>query len=282
MRPGMSRLAGKLAAALLKALGLQRQAEAPPAAVTGSSTAPQSKLPEAELRLIESVAVALRDAVDTLRGFSELLARGEGPRRGSEAAETASRFILEGSEDLNRFLANLQDFVRLEQGRLRLAEQQADPAELVEAALSACRTAVERADVTILARLAEGLELHCDPVRISNAIADMVLWAAYMAPAGSKIGLTLSGLPEAGVALSVTATVELHERGAVEGLFEPDPAAHGLRGFSLPVARRVALLHSGDLTAEHGPGGQTTLHLVLPAHRILPPIAADACESRAA
>ena len=265
MRPGMSRLAGELAAALFKALGLQRKAEAPPPAVTGSPPATQSKVPVAELRLIESVAGALREAVDTIRGFSELLARGEGPRRGSETAETASLFILESSEDLNRCLGNLQDFVRLEQGRFRLAEQQADAAELVEAALSACRGAVERADVTILARLAEGLELYCDPVRIRNAIAGMVLWMASVAPAGSKIGLTLSRRPDTRVALSITGISEMHRRGAAEGLFEPDPAAHGLRGFSLPVARRVTLLHGGDLTAEHGPGGKITLHLVLPA-----------------
>jgi signal transduction histidine kinase len=266
---------------MLKVSGLRREAEAPPPAMP-SPPAPQPGLPEAELRLIESVAAALRDAVDTIRGFSGLLAGGDGPGRGRDAAEMANRFILQSSEDLNRFLTNLQDFVRHEQGRLRLAEQQVDAAELVEAALSACRGAAERADVTILARLAEGLELHCDPVRIRNAIADMVLWAARMAPAGSVIGLTLARLPGAGVTLSVTGIAELHRRDAADGLFEPTPGAAGLSGFALPVARRVALLHSGDLTAEHGPSGQTELRLVLPAHRVIWPQRTDACESRAA
>jgi signal transduction histidine kinase len=276
----MSQLARGLAAAMLTAWGHLHEPEAPPATETRDS--PQAALPEAELRLIESVAGALRDGLNTIRGFSEILAQDSGARRGAQDAHTASRFILESSEELNRFLANLQDFVRHEQGRLRLAEQQVDAADLVEAALGPCRGAAERADVTIVARLAEGFELRCDPARIRNAIANMVLWAAGLAPPGSVIALRLKELPGAGVVVSVSCRAELPAGGGTDGLFEPRPVADGLSGFSLPVARRVALLHAGDLTAEHEADGQTTLRLVLPPHRVIWPQRADACESRAA
>jgi light-regulated signal transduction histidine kinase (bacteriophytochrome) len=263
MCPGMSPLTRGLAAvAALAARAF------PQDATNGSPT------PADQLSLIESVAGTLRDGLSTIKGFSELLAHGE-----SADAASASRFILESSEDLNRFLANLQEFVRHEQGRLCLLEQQVDAAELVESALSACRGTAERADITILARLIEGVELNCDPPRIRNAIANMVLWAAGMAIPGSAIVLRLLCLPDGGIAIAVTGMVAAPPPDA---LFEPRPDADGLLSFSLPVARRVALLHSGDLTADHGAGGVMTLCLMLPPDRVISPQRSDACERCAA
>jgi signal transduction histidine kinase len=279
MRPGMSRLARALAAAMRGALN--RAATLPPSGCE-SLAAPQPKVTVAELLLVESVAGALRDRLNTIMGFSELLAHGEGLVCGGEGADTARRFILESSEELNRFLADLQDFVRHEQGRLHLAEQQVDAAELAEAALSACRGAAESADVTIVARLDEGFELRCDPVRIRTAIADMVLWTAGLAPAGSVIGLRLSRLQPAGVTLSVTGIADPQRIDTENDVFEPCQAAGGLKGLSLPMARRVALLHSGDMTVERGPGGKTTLRLVLPPHRVIGPQRIEVCKNRAA
>lgn len=279
MRPGMSRLARGLAAAMRGALN--RAATPPPCGCEGLA-APQPRVSDSGLRLVESVAGALRDRLNAIMGFSELLAHGEGLGCRGEGAATARRFILESSEELNRFLANLQDFVRHEQGRLHLAEQQVDAAELAEAALSACRDAAERADVTIVARLDEGLELRCDPARIRTAIADMVLWTAGLVPAGSVIGLRLSRLQPAGVALSVTGIADPQRIDPDNDVFEPCQAAGGLKGLSLPMARRVALLHSGDMTVERGPGGKTTLRLVLPAYRVTGPQRTEVCKTRAA
>lgn len=227
-----------------------------------------------ELHLIESVACTLRDGLSAIRGFSELVARSEG----ADAA-SASRFILESSEELNRFLGNLQDFVRHEQGRLNLIEQQVDAAELIESALSACRGSVERSNITILARLIDGVELRCDPQRIRNALINVVQWTAGMASAGSVIVLRLLRMPDGGLAFAVTGMVDAPP---LDDLFEPRPPAYGLLGFSLPVARRVAMLHAGELTVEHGAGGVITLYLMLPSDRVISPQLANACESCAA
>lgn len=235
-----------------------------------------------ELRLLETVAGVLRDGLIPIRGFSELLARGGPQERRGPQAMNASRFILDNSEDLSRFVANLQDFVRHEQGRVRLVEQHVDAAELIEAALGICRGTAERADVVLVARLLDGLELRCDAARIRQAIANMVLWAAGTAPAGSVVGVRLFEGEGNSLGISVTSTAELARESVAASAFDPHLPLEGLRGFALPVARRVALLHAGDLTIDSGPGAGTTACLILPPHRVIWPERAEACASRAA
>ena len=231
-----------------------------------------------DLRLLEDVAGALRDPLTTLTGFSELLVMDEDrPRDGPEIRE-ACRFILETSGDLNVFVANLQDFVRHEQGRMSLVEQRVDAAELVEAALGPCRRTAERADVVIMANLLEGVELCCDPGRIRSAVANIVLWAAGEAPAGSVIGVKLVRLAGEAAAIAVTSMA----RPGKDSMFEPRLALHGVNGLALPIARRVALRHSGDLTIDSVPGAGSIARLILPAYRVTWPDVAESRDGRAA
>jgi two-component system, NarL family, sensor histidine kinase EvgS len=247
-----------------------------------SAPEPQPVADSAELCLLETVAGVLRDGLIPITGFSEMLAHGAPRERRGPQAMNASRFILDSSEDLSRFVANLQDFVRHEQGRIRLVEQQVDAAELIEAALGICRGVAERADVVLVARLLDGVDLRCDAGRIRQAIANMVLWAAGTAPAGSVVGVRLFEGQEKSVAISVTSMAELTRERVAAGPFDPHLPLDGLRGFALPVARRVALLHGGDLTIHSGPGAGITACLMLPPHRVIWPERAEASASRAA
>ena len=242
---------------------------------------PEPPADQPDLRLLEEVAATLRDGLNTITGFSELLVHEVRACRGPEAP-AASRFVLEGSEDLSRFVSSLQDFVRCEQGRIRLVEQQVDAAELVEAALSLCRTAAERADVVLVARLLEGVELHCDASRLRDAVAGMVLWSAGRAPRGSVVGISLLPFGGTSLAIRVTSMTAASARRTRDGTFNPELSLDGLKGFALPVAHRVALLHCADLTIESGPGGRTTLCLIMPPHRIMRLGRNDDCENRAA
>lgn len=251
--------------AAVTALNLRRREEPPPA--------------QSGFRLLEAAAGAIRDALSTVRGFAELLG-GEGskPREGPEMRE-ARRFILEASDDLTQFVASLQDYARHAQGRMRLVEQQVDAAELVEAALSLCRRRIERADIVIIATLPEGVELSCDPARLRGAVASLVGWAATAAPRGSVVTVRLLRLKGDALAVTVASSALLPVAGGADGPFEPDIERHGLDGLALPIARRVALLHSGEVTIETGAKSGTTVRLSLPPGRVTWP---DRPENRAA
>ena len=142
-------------------------------------------------------------------------------------------------------------------------------AELVEAALAACHGPTEESGTTIAADLLSGVELSCDAERIRQAIVSLVMWAVRSSAPGGIVDVTLVRLPDRALAIDIVSRAEA--TGAVQPrdrLFEPQLSLTGLRGFALPIARRVALLHAGEVTAASNPGEGTTARLTLPAARV--------------
>lgn len=211
-------------------------------------------------RLLEGVAAEVKTSATTLKGFAELLPAGDGTTRGH---------LLEGSQGLLAFAGELHDYIRFERGRLRLKEQQVDAGELVEAALASCRAPAEEAGTTIDAAIPAGIEVCCDAERIRQAIASLVMWAVRASMPGGIIDVKILMLPDRGLAIDIVSSAEAaggHQ--PRDRLFEPQLSLTGLRGFALPIARRVALLHAGEVTAASSPGEGTRARLTLPAKRV--------------
>ena len=212
-------------------------------------------------RLLEAVAVEIKTSATTLRGFAEVL-----PAAGDDAAR---RHILDGSSGLLSFASQLHDYIRFERGRLRLKEQQVDAGELVEAALASCRLPAEETDTTIAATIPSGIEIACDAERIRQAVVSLVMWAVRSSTPGGIVDVKLLRLPDRALAIDIVSRSDATGSGQPrDKLFEPQLSVTGLRGFSLPIARRVALLHSGEVTAASSPGEGTTARLTLPAARV--------------
>ncbi len=215
-------------------------------------------------RLLEAVAVEVRSAAGTLRGFAELLAEAPGAPE-----DEARRQLLEGSRGLLDFAGQLHDYIRFERGRLRLKEQEVDAAELVAAALAACEEQAVASGTVIAGKVIEGVEVSCDAQRIREAISSLVLWALQSSTPGGIIDVSVTRLADGELAIDVVSRAD-----AVAGplardrLFEPQLSLTGLRGFALPIARRVALLHAGEVTAASSPGEGTSARLTLPAQRV--------------
>ena len=226
-----------------------------------------------EMRLIEGIAATLKHTAATIRGFTELLAEARAAQTEDPDLRRACRYLLENVRVLSGFAADVHDFARHEQGRLRLLEQQVDAAELVAAALGPCEAQAEEADVFILARLPEGVELRCDAARIRKAIASLAAWEMAGASPGALIEVRLARQPDGGAAITLTRRDSVPEHPG-DWPFEPQPRRDGLAAFALPVARRVALLHSGDVTIETNSHGGLTARLALPPHRVIWPAGA--------
>lgn len=212
-------------------------------------------------RLLEAVAVEVKTSAGTIRGFAEVLPKG--------ADEDQRRHLLEASRSLFGFASDLHDYVRFERGRLRLKEQQVDAGELVEAALASCRAAAEEAGTTIDAEIPAGIELSCDAERIRQAISSLVMWTARASAPGGLVDVKILRLPDRGLAIDIVSSAEAIGSGQPrEKLFEPQLSLTGLKGFALPIARRVALLHAGEVAASSNPGEGTSARLTLPAVRV--------------
>ncbi|MCA3556596.1 HAMP domain-containing sensor histidine kinase [Aestuariivirga sp.] len=212
-------------------------------------------------RLLEAVAVEVKTSATTLAGFAELLP--------AATADEARRHLLDGSLNLLGFATQLHDYIRFERGRLRLKQQQVDAGELVEAALVCCRASAEEAGTTIAAAIPAGIEVSCDAERIRQALASLIMWSARGSTAGGIVDVKLLRLPDRGLAIDIisraeaTSGVQPRDR-----LFEPQLALAGLKGFALPIARRVALLHAGEVTVASSPGEGARARLTLPAARV--------------
>lgn len=212
-------------------------------------------------RLLEAVAIEVKTSATTLKGFAEVL-----PAAGDDVAR---RQVLETSQGLLAFARDLHDYIRFERGRLRLKEQQVDAGELVEAALACCRAPAEEAGTTIAATIPAGIELSCDAERIREALTSLVMWAVRGSAAGGLVDVRLLRLADQSLAIEITGSAEATGSGPPrDRLFEPQLSLTGLRGFALPIARRVALLHAGDVTAAASPGEGTLARLTLPAARV--------------
>lgn len=212
-------------------------------------------------RLLEAVAAEVKTSATTLKGFAEVLPAG--------GTDDARRHVLEASQSLLAFARELHDYIRFERGRLRLKEQQVDAGELVEAALASCRAMAEEAGTTIDAAIPAGVEIACDAERIAQAVASLVLWAVRCSTPGGLLDVRILRLPDHGLAIDIVSSADALG-GAQPGdrLFEPQLSLTGLKGFALPIARRVALLHAGEVTAVSNPGEGTRARLTLPAARV--------------
>lgn len=212
-------------------------------------------------RLLEAVAVEVKASAGTIRGFAEVLPQG--------ADDEPRRHLLEASHGLFGFASELHDYIRFERGRLRLKEQQVDAGELVEAALASCRASAEEAGTTIDAAIPAGIELSCDAERIRQAVSCLVMWAARASSPGGLIDVKILRLADQSLAIDIVSSAEAVAGGQPrDRLFEPHLSFTGLKGFALPIARRVALLHAGEVMAASSPGEGTRARLTLPAARV--------------
>ncbi|WP_373502361.1 sensor histidine kinase [Aestuariivirga sp.] len=242
-------------------------------------------LPRKDVRtpdLIESVVQELRSPANVILGFSEILHSPAAHDIDEAVLSSYRQFVLDNSRSLSNVLAELGDMIRLDCGRFRLIEQDIDAAELAEAAIRQCRADAEKADVVIIAGLYDGIELHCDSIRIRQALASIVTRAVKTAPPRSAVKVAFSRTESDGLAISVTdrgRSLLMEDR---ESLEVPDLGRNGLSALSLPIARRIVLLHSGSLTIDSASGAGTTLRLVLPAGRVKWPSVQETIAMRAA
>jgi signal transduction histidine kinase len=231
------------------------------------------------LQLLEGVADELKKNLHTIMGLSETISHWRA-REGAEWRGSCNHLV-ETTRQLALFTSQLHDYARFERGALRLLEQQVDAAELAAAALTGCEDKAERADIFIEADLSGTAELHCDALRIRHAIISLVHWIIDTSPAGSSIGVTL--IPRADLGLDINIANPAGHAPAVDpaALFDPPLPLTGLNSLALPIARRVALLHRGDITVAATPGGGTSVSLHLPANRVDWPEPAEPVTQRA-
>jgi signal transduction histidine kinase len=227
--------------------------------------------------------------LNAIVGFAELLGSPQSESLGDDSRAEHLRTILDSSRHLQSLISDILDASRIEKGTMTLAEQETDAAELVEVAVKMCRDAAERTDATVIARIVDGVELRCDITRVKQVLINLITNALKFSPAGGYVNVGFERLKSDGLAIYVRDSGVGIAKADQERIFEPYVQADegtarrfGGAGLGLAIARRIAMLHGGNVTIESEPGVGTTARLVLPPERIGWPEPETAAASRAA
>jgi len=136
----------------------------------------------------------------------------------------------------------------------------------VGAAVELVERSAGRASIRIDSRLAADLPpAHADPVLVHQALVNLLLNGIQAMPRGGTLEVETVAVPQ-GVQIAVRDHGDGLPQGSVDRLFEPFfTTKPGGTGLGLPVARRIAVSHGGDLCAEDAEGGGARFRLILPA-----------------
>ena len=222
---------------------------------------------ERERRFVDDASHELRTPLANLRAELELALRRE---RSAEDLERVVRSAAEETENLSRLAEDLLVLARADRGRLPVRRERVDLAELVGSVIDGFRPRAAEKGVGIESRIAGGMSAELDPLRMRQALGNLIDNALRHTARGGAIAVEAA---RANGQLSV----EVSDSGpgfAPEFLpraFEPfarsDPSRtrpDGGVGLGLAIVRVVAEAHGGVAEAANRSGGGAAVTLRIP------------------
>jgi signal transduction histidine kinase len=216
------------------------------------------------------LAHELRNPLAPLSLGADLLLRQFGDGVPPAAGTTVVRMKRQ-IDHMVRLVDDLLDVARITRGSMDLKKERVDLATIVETAAESARPFFERRNHTISIEAHKDICANVDPTRVAQILGNLLHNAAKFTPDGGLIKLSLEQDGD-------EAVIRVIDRGAgigpgqIERMFDMFTridrviaTEHGL-GIGLALARRLAELHDGSLSAHsEGQGHGTTFTLRLPA-----------------
>lgn len=205
---------------------------------------------------LDNLAHDLRTPLARLRGTAELaLQNAQDP---TEARGALADCVNESDRVLH-LLETLLDISAAEAGALKLNRDRFDVRALVERATDLYREVAEERKITLTVEQPEPAEVDGDPIRLGQAINNLLDNALKYTPSGGRV--TLSTQVEAdSVVITVSDTgpgISAEEREAIFRRLYRGDASRSRRGLGLGLSlvKAIAEAHGGAVTAENGPEG---------------------------
>lgn len=221
----------------------------------------------------------LRTPLNSIVGFSEILSSRSDETLETEVRLDYAKTILNSSKHLQTLITDILDATRIENGTISLIEQDIDVAELVEIAVKMCRDQAEKADVTLVAKLTDGIEIRADITRTKQVILNLLTNAIKFSLAGGVVNIELLRLRDSRLAIVIRDGGIGIRSEDMNRVFEPFVQAEdGISrrfsgiGLGLSIARKIARLQGGDVTLESQFGVGTTARFELPSSRVTWPV----------
>ncbi|MCO5997666.1 sensor histidine kinase [Actinoallomurus rhizosphaericola] len=215
--------------------------------------------------MVSDVSHELRTPLSNILGWLEAAQDGVAEL---DPALTAS--LVEEAALLRHIIDDLQQLALADAGQLRVHPEPADAADLVEQIATVHRAAAAAAGLTLTTEVRGTLPLHADPVRLRQAVGNLLSNAVRYTPAGGRV--TLRAYADGGdVLIEVADTgpgiAPEHLPYVFDRFWRAEKSRNrqtGGSGLGLAIVRHLAEAHGGSATARSEPGRGATFTLRLP------------------
>ncbi|MFD3642627.1 MULTISPECIES: sensor histidine kinase [Streptomyces] len=239
------------------------------AAAFNDMSAHRARLEEQRKAMVSDVAHELRTPLSNIRGWLEAAQDG--------LADPDPAFVsslLEEAVLLQHIIDDLQDLAAADAGVLRLHHEPVEARELLGQVAAAHQARAENAGVTLtVAGAAPGPALRADPVRLRQAVGNLVSNAVRHTPEGGRVTLRAYACEEE----AGTVLVEVADTGSgipaedLPHVFDRFWRAEKSRsrrtggsGLGLAIVRKLVEAHGGTVDAASVAGEGSTFVLRLP------------------
>jgi two-component system cell cycle sensor histidine kinase PleC len=232
---------------------------------------------ESKTQFLAGMSHELRTPLNAIIGFADLMRMQLlGPLEPPRYLDYVHDIHGSGIHLLN-MINELLDMAKIEAGRFDLHEDVIDLREIGAEVLRMLRQSIETARVSLKVALPAALPLiRADEQQVRRVLVNLLSNAIKFTPAGGGITLRACELEDGGLEFCVCDTgigipadkldkvLEPFEQ--VENSFTRTRAGTGL---GLPLTKAMVEAHGGRLTLESVMGQGTTVHISLPAERII-------------
>jgi two-component system sensor histidine kinase BaeS len=220
---------------------------------------------EQRTAMVGDIAHELRTPLSNIRGWLEAVHDGVAA---SDEALLAS--LLEEALLLQHIVDDLQDLAAADAGELRIHPEPVHVGDLLDQVVAAHRARALAAGVRLGASVDGDPELTADPVRLRQAVGNLVSNAVRHTPGGGSVTVTCRQTGGQ-VSIEVADTGSGIEPENLPRIFDRFWRADKSRtrrtggsGLGLPIARRLVEAHGGAVTATSVPGESTVFTIRLP------------------
>jgi len=218
---------------------------------------------------VASVSHELRTPLTSIRGYLDLVREGEG----GELNEDQQRFLGIVDRNADRLLRVVSDLLFVAQvgaGKLDLALEEVDVAEVVDHAADAARPHAESKELGLVAEIESMPTVLADRARLGQVVDNLVSNAVKFTPAGGRVsvrafaanGAAVLEVSDTGLGMSSEEQEQLFQR-FYRTAAATENAIQGT-GLGLTILKAIVDAHGGTVAVTSAEGAGTTFRVELP------------------
>jgi len=216
--------------------------------------------------LISNVSHEFRSPLNSILGNVDLVL--EDVQGTSPLSAQRLEVVLRNSE---RLLALVSDLMASASSALKVHPKRTDLASLVETSIGSAQPQAEHSKISLVADVPSPLWAYADPLRIGQALDNLVSNAIKYSPGGGVVNISAQGagdwirlkVQDSGMGMSPEDSARVFRR-----FFRTESAREAAisgAGLGLSITKAIVEGHGGDISCTSSPGEGSTFTLTLPA-----------------